>query len=95
MKIIKKKFISARVKPFSNHKKPFDLNECKNKTKLSNEIWRIKSLGHHPKVKWEIDKKCVLYITRKQNAVYYAMSTIKQKKRSRIKMPTPIGVRTS
>ena len=32
---------------------------------------------------------------RKQNAVYYAMSTIKQKKRSRIKMPTPIGVRTS
>ena len=51
------------MKPFSNHKKPFDLNECKNKTKLSNEIWRIKSLGHHPKVKWEIDKKCVLYIT--------------------------------
>ena len=26
---------------------------------LSNEIWRIKNSVHHPKVKWEIVKKCV------------------------------------
>ena len=29
-------------KEFSNHKKSFNLYEYKNKTKLSNEIWRIK-----------------------------------------------------
>ena len=45
----------------SNHKKSFNLNEYKNKRELSSEIWRIKSSGHHPKVKWEIVKKCVPY----------------------------------
>ena len=35
--------------------------EYKNETELSNEIWRIKNLGHHPKVKWEIVTKCVPY----------------------------------
>ena len=35
------------------------LNEYKNKTELSNEIWQIKNSGHHPKVKWEIVKKRV------------------------------------
>ena len=48
-------------KRFSNHKKSFNLNEYKNETELSNEIWRIKNSGHHPKVKWEIVKKCVPY----------------------------------
>ena len=48
-------------KEFSNHKKSFNLNEYKNETELSNEIWRIKNSGHHPKVKWEIVKKCVPY----------------------------------
>ena len=44
-------------KRFSNHKKSFNLKEYKNETELSNEIWRIKNPGHHPKVKWEIIKK--------------------------------------
>ena len=48
-------------KRFSNHKKSFNLNEYKNETELSNEIWRIKYAGHHPKVKWEIVKKCIPY----------------------------------
>ena len=48
-------------KRFSNHKKSFNLKEYKNETELSNEIWRIKNPGHHPKVKWEIVKKCVSY----------------------------------
>ena len=48
-------------KRFSNHKKSFNLNEYKNETELSNEIWRIKISVHHPKVKWEIVKKCVPY----------------------------------
>ena len=48
-------------KRFSNHKKSFNLKEYKNETELSNEIWRIKNSGHHPKVKWEIVKKCVPY----------------------------------
>ena len=48
-------------KRFSNHKKSFNLNEYKNETELSNEIWRIKNVGHHPKVKWEIVKKCLPY----------------------------------
>ena len=38
-------------KRFSNHKKSFNLKEYKNETELSNEIWRIKNSGHHPKVK--------------------------------------------
>ena len=38
-------------KRFSNHKKSFNLNEYKNETKLSNEIWRIKNSGQLPKVK--------------------------------------------
>ena len=48
-------------KRFSNHKKSFNLNGYKNETELSNEIWRIKNAGHHPKVKWEIVKKCIPY----------------------------------
>ena len=48
-------------KRFSNHKKSFNLNEYKNETKLSNEIWRIKKSVYHPKVKREIVKKCVPY----------------------------------
>ena len=48
-------------KRFSNHKKSFNLNEYKNQKELSNEIWRIKNSGYHPKVKWEIVKKCVSY----------------------------------
>ena len=48
-------------KRFSNHKRSFNLNEYKNETKLSNEIWLIKNSGHHPKVEWEIVKKCVPY----------------------------------
>ena len=48
-------------KRFSNHKKSFNLNEYKNETELSNEVWRIKNAGHHPKVKWEIVKKCIPY----------------------------------
>ena len=48
-------------KRFSNHKKSFNLNEYKNQKELSNEIWRIKNSGHHPKVKWEIVKKCGSY----------------------------------
>ena len=47
IKIIKKKYISAHVKLPSNN----DLNEYKNETELSNEIWRIKNSGHHSKVK--------------------------------------------
>ena len=35
--------------------------EYKNETELSNEIWRIKISDHHPKVRWEIVKKCVPY----------------------------------
>ena len=41
----------------SNHKKSFHLKEYKNET----EILGIKNSGHHPKVKWEIVKKCVPY----------------------------------
>ena len=52
---------TAFKKRFSNHKKSFNLNEYKNETELSNEIWWIKNSGHHPKVKWEIVKKCVPY----------------------------------
>ena len=48
-------------KQFSNHKKSFNLNEYKNETELSNEIWQIKNSGHHPKVLGEIVKKCVPY----------------------------------
>ena len=49
-------------KRFSNHKKSFNLNKCKNETKLSKEIWRLKDSSHYPKVKWEIvKKKSVLY----------------------------------
>ena len=48
-------------KRFSNHKKSFNINEYKNDTELSNEIWRIKDSGHRPKVKWLIVKKCVPY----------------------------------
>ena len=58
-------------KRFSNHKNSFNLNEYKNETELSNEIWRIKNSGHHPKVKWEIVKDA-FHIPHKQNAVYYA-----------------------
>ena len=46
---------------FSNLKKSFNLNEYKNETELLNEIWAIKNLDHHPKVKWEIVKKCAPY----------------------------------
>ena len=46
-------------KRFWNHKKSCNLNEYKTETELSNEIWRIKNSDHHPKVKWEIVKKCV------------------------------------
>ena len=48
-------------KRLSNHKKSFNLNEYKNETELSNEIWRLKDSGHDPKVKWEIVKNCVPY----------------------------------
>ena len=48
-------------KRFSNHKKWFNLNEYKNETELSKEIWRLKDSSHYPKVKWEIVKKGVLY----------------------------------
>ena len=48
-------------KRFSNHRKSFNLKQYKNERELSNEIWRIKNSGHHPKVKWEIVKKCVPY----------------------------------
>ena len=34
---------STFKKRFSNHKKSFNLNEYKNETELSNEIWRIKN----------------------------------------------------
>ena len=44
-------------KRISNHKKSFNVNEYKNETELSNEIWRIRYSAHHPKVKWEIVKK--------------------------------------
>ena len=43
------------------HKNSFNLKEYKNETELSNEIWRIKNSGHHPKVKPETIKKCVPY----------------------------------
>ena len=58
-------------KRFSNHKKSFNLNEYKNETELSNEIWWMKNSGHNPKIKWEVVKKS-FYITHKQKAVYYA-----------------------
>ena len=48
-------------KRVSNHKKSFNLNEYKNKTELSNEMWRIKNSCHYLKVKWEIVKRCVPY----------------------------------
>ena len=61
IEMIKKKFISARAKPplkkRHTHKKSFNVNEHKNETEVSNEIWWIKDLGHRPKVKWEIVKK--------------------------------------
>ena len=56
-------------KRFSNHKKSFNLNEYKNETELSNEIWRIKHSGHHPKVKWEIVKKCKKVITQTKHCL--------------------------
>ena len=56
-------------KRFSNHKKSFNLNEYKNETELSNEIWRIKNSCHHPKVKWEIVKKCVPYNTQTKHCL--------------------------
>ena len=34
-------------KRFSNHNKSFNLNEYKNETELSNEIWRTKNSGNH------------------------------------------------
>ena len=37
-------------KQFSDHKKSFNLNEYKNETELSNEIWRLKHSGHHQKL---------------------------------------------
>ena len=37
-------------KRFWNHKKSFNLNEYKNETELSNEVWQIKDSGHQPKV---------------------------------------------
>ena len=43
-------------KRFLNHKKSFNLNEYKNETELSSEIWRIKNSGHYPNIKWEIVK---------------------------------------
>ena len=52
-------------KGISKHKKSFNLNEYKNERELSNEIWRLKHSGHHPKVKWDIVKKCVSYNTKK------------------------------
>ena len=48
-------------KRFSNYQKSFNLNVYKNETGLSNKIWWIKSSVHHPKVKWEIVKKCIPY----------------------------------
>ena len=57
---------STFKKRFSSHKKSFNQNEHKNETELSNEIWRIKNLSHHPK------SKNMFHITHKQNAVYHS-----------------------
>ena len=48
-------------KRFSNYKKSLNLNECKTEIDLSNEIWRIRNSGDHPKVTWELAKKYVPY----------------------------------
>ena len=56
-------------KRFPNHKKSFNLKEYQNETELSNEIYQIKNSGHHPKVKWEIVKKCVPYSPQKKRCL--------------------------
>ena len=61
---------------------------------------RIKYAGHHPKVKWEIVKKCIPYNQQTKrcrkvgNCYIQRTQPIKQKKRNRIQMPTPVEVRT-
>ena len=86
------------------HKNSFNLKEYKNETELSNEIWRIKNSGHHPKFKPEIVKKCFPYspqtkrclLKRKVgNCCIQRTEPFKQKKRNRIKMLTPVEVRSS
>ena len=63
-------------KRFSNHKKSFNLNEYKDQTELSNEIWQIKNSSHHPKVTWEIVKTIrtiyVKYVTHTIYSFYYS-----------------------
>lgn len=46
---------------YSNHKRSFNIARYKNDTELSNEIWRLKSLGIEAKIKWEIVRQCVPY----------------------------------
>ena len=82
-------------KRFSDHKKSFNLNEYKNETELSNEIWRLKHSGHHPKVKWDIVKKCVSYNTKKTLFTMQKVGnccTEQNMKRNRIKILTPVEV---
>ena len=85
-------------KRFSNHKKSFNLNEYKNETELSNEIWRIKNSADHPKVKWKIVKKCISYSPQTKRCLLYLNEKLEiaaykeQKKRNCIKMSTPVEV---
>ena len=69
------------------------------KTELSNQIWRIKTSGHHPKVKWRIIKQCVPYNPQTKHCLlcsneklkipaYKEQNLLNKKTRNRIKMPT-------
>ena len=42
-------------------KPPLKKHEYKNEIELLNEVWPIKDSGHHTKVTWGIDKKCLSY----------------------------------
>ena len=83
----------------------FNLNENKNETELSNEIWQIKKSGYHLKVIWEIVKKYVTYNPHTKRcllclnktlgiAPYKIHNLLNKKKRNRIKMSIPAEVGT-
>ena len=46
-------------KRFANHKKSFNNDQCKNETKLSKELWNLKTTNNNSKIAWKIVRRCV------------------------------------
>ena len=43
-------------KQYANHERSFNINRCRNDTKLSVEYWNLKAGNSNPKLTWAVKK---------------------------------------